>query len=213
MTISFSPSIVFTDPSGALATIELPRDFLRLPPQQHLATELSAKRLDPTNVSAAIAVGRRAFIYKGEHDALTFEFQQFAKGVASYDDPVEKKPVTLVDYRLLRLRGIPAAVSGLYRFADTPERELSIGWTAVHPEFQKMGLGSAMLQLYITLARQYGANTLSVFSIEGDPYYVGASRLYTKGGFEKTDETVTLEFQLFGPTTVPVTWRKFQRSL
>jgi ribosomal protein S18 acetylase RimI-like enzyme len=203
----------FSALSDLPAALEVSPDSLRLPQKRVDHTDLTAQLLDHTNVAAAIEIGRRAFVYRGEHEALTFEFSQFAKGARNYIDPVEQKPVTLLDYRLLRLCGQPAAASGLYRFEDTPKGEVSIGWTAVHPDFQRLGVGSAMLTLLIELARQYGSEKLSVFSIDGDPYYEGASRLYTKGGFQKTDEVITFEFKLFKDVSVPITWRKFIRPV
>lgn len=184
-----------------------------LPLTGTVSLDISVEPLNRANVDEAIAVATRAFVYKGEHDSIKLEYSQFAKGELTYLDPLENKEVTLVSYLALQREGVIVAAGGLYRYDDTPPGELSVGWFGVDPAHQKAGLGSFLMKKLEAIAAEHNATEVSVYSIEKDPNYPGASKLYTRLGYMPTGEQVVLPFEKYSGDTVQVLWSKYRKSI
>jgi GNAT superfamily N-acetyltransferase len=85
---------------------------------------------------------------------------------------------------------IPVGITGLYTFTNGP-KEAWLDWYGVDEKFRGRGVGKAILQATIDMARKNGYETLRLWTTENRPESAIANKLFQKLGFtsQKTDHT------------------------
>lgn len=147
---------------------------------------LSVRELSPDNLQDAIRIGKEAFNYYGEYEALAMVYTQYAKGPEgrSYKDPFEEADITLKSYGVLYENNTPVAVGGLYRYDSAPEGEYCVGWLAVSPAFRGHGYAHQVMEWIESTARENAATKITVYTPDALPAYEGARKLYESRGYE-----------------------------
>ena len=84
----------------------------------------------------------------------------------------------------------PVGITGLYTLTDRP-KEAWVDWYGVDEKFRGHGLGKAIMQATMDMARKYGYETLRLWTTGNDPVTAMANYLYQKLCFtsQKTDHT------------------------
>lgn len=76
-----------------------------------------------------------------------------------------------------------AALTGLHHYAWGPAENVWLSWFAVHPEFQRQGIGSAILKQTEVFALERGYRKLFIETYDHSDFAV-ARQFYTACGFE-----------------------------
>ncbi len=90
-------------------------------------------------------------------------------------------------YLVAKLDGKIAGVSGLHRYIWGPEDISWLGWFAVHPEYQKKGIGRSMMEKTCEIAKERGFRKLFIETYSDDDFTKGRN-FYEKFGFNKVGE-------------------------
>jgi GNAT superfamily N-acetyltransferase len=77
-------------------------------------------------------------------------------------------------------------VTGLYTLKERPN-EAWVGWYGVRPDKQGRGMGKAILDATVQMARAGGHKTLRLWTSENNPLTEKANKLYHRYGFIKQD--------------------------
>ena len=85
---------------------------------------------------------------------------------------------------------IPVGITGLYTFRDQP-KEAWLDWYGLDEKLRGRGVGKAILQATIDMARKNGYETLRLWTTENRPESAIANKLFQKLAFtsQKTDHT------------------------
>lgn len=78
-------------------------------------------------------------------------------------------------------------VCGLHRYIWGPEDITWLGWFAVHPEFQRQGIGHAMMEKVCKIAPKKGYKKLFIETYSDDDF-LKARDFYEGFGFKKAGE-------------------------
>ena len=95
-----------------------------------------------------------------------------------------------VNYYIAMKDRKPVGITGLYTLTTRP-KEAWLAWYGVDKEFRGRGVGKAILQASIDMARKNGHETLRLWTTGNRPESAIANKLFQKLGFasQKTDYT------------------------
>ena len=97
-------------------------------------------------------------------------------GIGRRSTPLEYWKVFLV-----RARGHPVGVSGLYRQPGMPQNVYWVGWFGIRPRFRRAGFGTNVMYALFDVARSIGCEELWVYTGSSDDVAVS---FYKSLGFE-----------------------------
>ncbi len=89
------------------------------------------------------------------------------------------------NYLLATLNNQPIGITGLHRYIWGPEDITWLGWFAVRPEYQRMGIGKKMMEETCEIARSRGFRKIFIETYSNDDFEKGRE-FYEKFGFVQT---------------------------
>jgi GNAT superfamily N-acetyltransferase len=108
---------------------------------------------------------------------------EFAKSIFTSYFQLGDESLALGEFYVATLSGRVVGVSGYYRRRNS----YWLGWFAVSPEFQGLGVGSALLEKVEGAVRAKGAKELFVYTSRL-PQFKRAREFYRRKGFEEVNE-------------------------
>ncbi len=148
-------------------------------------SDLAIEPISLKNVEEAINLTRLCFPLLRDQKMAALDFYAFARGKMSGQDPLKRKPCTIVGYQIFRNKNAAIGTSGLYYYLDRPT-SLWLSWVCVHPERRNQGIGTVIIDHAIRTGKKLNFDSVScVTNDENENKNV--HRFYETSGFVRVD--------------------------